>query len=115
MTANISVEDRIASRLKGFVEALKSGEVISEKFTCRTVILDLEPTEYNPEAVVATRKILGVSQPVFARFLGVSVKTVRSWEQGKLPGDMACRFMDEIQRNPDFWRKRLGESIKVKD
>ncbi len=28
---------------------------------------------------------------------------------------MACRFMDEIQRNPEFWRKRLLDSAKVKN
>lgn len=111
-----SVEKRIKSRLKGFVDALKRDESISEKFTCRTVVLDLHPMRYNSKAVLATRKLLNVSQGVFAHFLGVSVKTVRAWEQDRSnPSDMACRFMDEIQRNPDYWRKRLSESILVKE
>lgn len=110
-----SVESRISFRLKGFVEALKSDVAIDERFTCRTFVLDLEPTPYNPKHVKATRKLLNASQGLFAQFLGVSVKTVRAWEQGaNAPSDMACRFMDEIRRNPEYWRGRLRESIKVK-
>jgi len=51
---------------------------------------------------------------LFAHFLGVSVKTVRSWEQGKTPSDIASRFMDEIRHNPNYWRQRLKESAKAK-
>jgi DNA-binding transcriptional regulator YiaG len=38
----------------------------------------------------------------------------REWEQGKTPSDIASRFMDEIQRNPEYWRQRLKEAIKTK-
>jgi DNA-binding transcriptional regulator YiaG len=111
-----SVEKRISERLKGFVAALKSDAVMTERFTCRTMILDLEPVPYNPKTVKATRKLLHVSQGLFAQFLGVSRNTVCSWEQGtNAPNDMACRFMDEIQRNPEYWRQRLKDSIRIKD
>ena len=33
--------------------------------------------------VPAIRKTLGLSQPEFARFMGVSVATLRNWEQGR--------------------------------
>jgi len=105
-----SVEDRIISRLKGFSKALENKEVITERFTCRKIELDLQPTPYKPELVKTTRELLGVSQALFAQFLGVSVKTVRAWEQGKnSPKDMACRFMDEIRHDPKRWRERLRE------
>lgn len=108
-------EKKIAARLQGFVEALESGAEISEKFTCHTVELDLEPTEYGPKKVVAIRKKLGASQTVFAKLLGVSVKTVRAWEQGlNLPNDMACRFMDEIGLDIERWQQRLRAAAKVK-
>jgi len=59
-----------------------------------------------------TRGLLRASQAVFARFLGVSVKTVRAWEQGfNVPSDMACRFMDEIRRDPSYWLRRLRSAI----
>jgi putative transcriptional regulator len=111
-----SVGKKIIEGLKEFTEALENDERIAEKFTCRKVTLDLLPVPYSPKTVKSTRKLLMVSQGVFAQFLGVSVKTVRAWEQGRtVVGDMACRFMDEIQRNPEYWRKRLRESIRVKE
>jgi putative transcriptional regulator len=110
-----SVGAKIIEGLREFTEALEKGEQITERFTCRTVMLDLMPVPYGPEAVKATRKLLGASQGIFAQFLGVSAKSVCAWEQGvNTPSDIACRFMDEIQRNPDFWRKRLRESVTIK-
>jgi len=104
-----------SSRLNTFAEALKSGKPISERFTCRKMELDLQPTPYNPSLVKKTRKLLNASQPLFARFLGVSVRTVRSWEQGiNTPSDMACRFMDEIRRNPPYWIERLISAVVEK-
>ncbi|MEX1222939.1 MAG: helix-turn-helix domain-containing protein, partial [Pirellulales bacterium] len=92
---------------------LKGDMPITEKYTCHKVVLDLEPSVYTAEQVKATRELLRVSQALFAQFLGVSPKTVRSWEQGKTPSDIACRFMDEIQRDPDHWRARLQQSMHV--
>jgi DNA-binding transcriptional regulator YiaG len=111
-----NVANKILRGLKEFTDALERDEVISEKFTCRKVTLDLQPMAYTPKAVKDTRKILKASQAVFAQFLGVKPSAVRSWEQGRqAPSDMACRFLDEIQRNPDYWRTRLRESIRVKE
>jgi DNA-binding transcriptional regulator YiaG len=110
------VGDSIARGLKEFADALNSGESISAKLTCRKIILDLHPVPYDPKTVKATRLLLGASQGVFAQFLGVKPSAIRSWEQGRQePSNMACRFMDEIQRNPEYWRKRLRESIRVKE
>lgn len=110
-----SVGAKIIEGLSELTDALEKGEQITTRFTCRTVMLDLEPMAYGPEAVKGTRRLLRVSQGIFAQFLGVSAKSVRSWEQGiNTPSDIACRFMDEIQRNPDFWRKRLKESVRIK-
>jgi putative transcriptional regulator len=109
---------RLATKIvKGFKElskALAEDAPIAEKFTCRKVTLDLRLIPYPPEAVKSTRHLLRVSQPVFAQFLGVSPATVKKWERGRQPPDIACRFMDEIQRNPEYWRKRLRDSIQIK-
>ncbi len=110
-----SVEDVIVQRLEEFTEALEKHEVLSQRFTCRKVELDLKPELYSPALVKKTRAVLRASQAVFALFLGVSVRTVRAWEQGiNTPSDMACRFMDEIRGNPDLMRKRLQMAVKVK-
>ena len=54
------------------------------------------------------RELLGASQGVLARFLGVNVNTVQSWEQGKRrPQPIACRFLTEIESDPDYWRRRV--------
>ena len=46
---------------------------------------------------------------MFGQFLGVDVKTVRSWEQGlRVPSGLACRFLEEIQVDLDHWRARLA-------
>jgi putative transcriptional regulator len=108
------IERDLVEGMEGFLADLKSDTPIAEKYNCRRFVLDLEPTPYGPEEVKATRMLLKVSQSLFAQFLGVSVKTVCAWEQGKTPSDMACRFMDEIRRNPKYWRERLRESAKIK-
>ena len=94
-------------------EADRAG--IDKKFTVRKVTLDLSPSQYDPELVKTTREILGTSQAVFARFIGVSVRTVRAWEQGiNVPMDIACRLMDEIRHDPKYWRARLRKLATAK-
>jgi Predicted transcriptional regulator len=105
--------------IAGFAElasALESGDDLGNKFTCYRMELDLRPHTYTPKMVRETRGLLGASQRVFARFLGVSVKTVSEWEQGvATPKPIACRFMDEIRRHPKHYVKRLTESAKLKN
>lgn len=104
-----SVGSRIVSRLNEFADALESGANISEKFTVRTLPLNLLQSQYDSKAVRKTRDLIGLSQALFARFLGVSPATVRAWEQGSnVPSGIASRFMDEIQFAPDHWQKRLA-------
>lgn len=112
----LSVEDRIVEGLTAFRDALRDGCSLEEKFTVRTVELDLDPQKYDAESVKSTRGLLNVSQSVFAQLLGTSVKTVQSWEQGKnSPSNMAARFLDEIRKNPEHWLKRLREASIERD
>jgi DNA-binding transcriptional regulator YiaG len=68
----------------------------------------LTPRSFSPDEVKKVRSMMGVSQPIFGQFLGVDVKTVRSWEQGRrVPSGMARRFPEEIQAAPEHWRSRL--------
>ncbi|AGA26027.1 helix-turn-helix domain-containing protein [Singulisphaera acidiphila] len=114
--ADFSAADlEIIGALSDFSDAIASGEPIEEKFTIRTVELKLQPRSYNPEDVKKTRALLKASQPLFAKFLGVDVKTIRSWEQGlRAPSPMACRFMDEINLSPEHWGERLLNVISTK-
>ena len=101
--------------LRELSESLQGQERLSDKFTCHTIVLDLQPTQYDAASVQKVRKLLGASQSIFARFLGVTVKTVQSWEQGQsVPSDMACRFLDEIRADRDYWLKRLRRMATAK-
>jgi DNA-binding transcriptional regulator YiaG len=100
--------------LEEFHDALAADEKIADRFTCRKVVLDLRPQAYGAAQVKVTRKQLHLSQVLFAQLLGVSANTVRAWESGKTPSDMACRFMDEIQCNPEYWRKRVKKAMRSK-
>lgn len=111
-----SVAGRIVNRLTTFTKALESGATISDRFTVRTIRLNLQPTSYDPAAVRKTRDLLKLSQPLFAKFLGVAVQTVRAWEQGdNIPSDMACRFLDEINANPTYWQRRLQSAAVAQE
>lgn len=111
---------KIIGRLKNFVSKAQSRKTqpsknLADGFTCHTVTLDLQPKSYRADDIADVRKLLGASQAVFARFLGVSRNTVRSWEQGvNAPSPIACRFMDEIRVNPEYWQDRLRALVKVK-
>jgi DNA-binding transcriptional regulator YiaG len=108
------VERDLVEGLEGFLADLKSDAPIEKKYTCRRVVLDLEPHAYTAEQVKTIRRLLNASQELFAQFLGVSVKAVRKWEGGSTPSDMASRFMDEIRRNPAYWQQRLKDSLRVR-
>jgi DNA-binding transcriptional regulator YiaG len=104
--------DILVKNMKELVEELQNGSPLREKFTIRKAAFKLEPKPYDAEAVRATRAKLGVSQAVFAMVLGVSVDTVQGWEQGrKVPKGMACRFMDQINRDRKIALDILKEAI----
>jgi putative transcriptional regulator len=72
------------------------------------VSLELEARPYGPEDVKAARKRLNLSQLLLARLLGVSVKTLRSWEQGRMPvPQMASNYLNDILANPEILAKKL--------
>ena len=110
-----SIGKTIVGRLNEFADALETGRDISAKFTCRKVVINLEPEAYDPKLVKQTRRVLSASQAIFAKFLGVTVDTVQSWESGiNTPSDMACRFMDEIRLAPAYWQKRFSQCVSQK-
>ena len=104
--------------IEGFTELAETLEAegdLGKRFNCYQMQLDLRPKTYTPELVKQTRELLRASQSVFAKFLGVSSKTVQQWEHGNnSPQPVACRFMDEIRNNPEYYLKRLRESAVPK-
>jgi len=100
--------------LEEFRDALKANDgTIPPEFTCRRVVLNLAPEPFPPDRVKETRRLLSASQAIFAQFLGVSTSCLQSWEQGiQEPPGMACRFMYEILTDPEYWQKRLLDSMQ---
>jgi putative transcriptional regulator len=103
---------RVASEaLEGLAElrdAVESGVPLDQKFTVRTVELDLKPREIRPEEIKILRHHLGASQAVFAAVLGVSTDAVQSWEQGRRPpGHTALRMMHMFKHHPKLFVQQI--------
>ncbi len=59
------------------------------------------PPRYGSSRIRRLRERLGLSQPVFARALNVSVATVRGWEQGaRVPDGPSRRLLEVVERHP---------------
>jgi putative transcriptional regulator len=55
-----------------------------------------------PPDVRALRRGYGLTQERFARMLGISVATLRNWEQGRRrPEGSACVLLRVVARHPD--------------
>ena len=68
----------------------------------RTVKVSLKPVKrFEAAEVKSIRTMLGMSQGLFAGFIGVSPKTVEAWEAGRnTPNGPASRILDFIQQDP---------------
>jgi putative transcriptional regulator len=102
-----TVAKRVIEGLTELVEAMERGEPLEKRFTIRRVTIP-EPNRYTPAKIRQTRQRLGTSQALFAMMIGVSVKLVEHWESGmRIPSPMARRLLDEINSQPDYWRRKL--------
>ena len=107
---------KIVAALERFRDTLESGVPVEQRYTVRKIRLKLTPRTFEPKQVKNVRAALGISQPVFSQFLGVDVKTVRSWEQGqRVPSGMACRFLEEIEADLEHWRGRLRNVLDIEE
>lgn len=98
---------RMVAGADDFLETMQAGEPIEKHFTARTVDVRPGPREFKPDDVKAVRGYFRASQAVFADFLGVSVATLQSWEQGSRPvPGIASRYLDDLIAFPDLWKRR---------
>lgn len=68
-----------------------------------------KPPAYTKDRIVAIRKRMGVSQPIFADVLNVSTPTVRGWEQGvREPEGPSLRLLEFAERQPAVLLKLAG-------
>ena len=112
-TVQHSVPQEILEGLREMAEFATSNEPPEKRYTIRQLTLDLEPGDYAPDKVRATREVFGLSQPLFATFLGVDVSALRHWEQGiRSPSAVVRRFLDEMNATPDHWRRRIATVVR---
>ena len=66
-------------------------------------------TVFDPVDVKATRAKLKLSQPEFALLIGVSVATLRNWEQGRrMPDGPALALLKVAAANPTAVARALS-------
>jgi DNA-binding transcriptional regulator YiaG len=76
-------------------------------------IPDAPPSLSKKDVKYIREKILKVSQPVLAKYLGVTDKAVKAWEQGlSKPSGSSARLLQIAQSNPKAFIKILG-SLKA--
>jgi putative transcriptional regulator len=62
----------------------------------------LQLPRVDAEMIRATRRRLGMSRSVFAYRLGVNLRTIERWEQGRsLPNEQAAALILLVRRYPD--------------
>ena len=86
---------------KGLEQAI---EYEQGKLKTKTTTLSILPVEsFSPIEIKEIRKSTGLTQKLFAMYMGVSVKTVEAWESGKNhPDGAACRLLFITRCCPKF-------------
>ncbi|MDR3149020.1 MAG: helix-turn-helix domain-containing protein [Oscillospiraceae bacterium] len=91
---------------QGLIEAMQEVLDYSEgKTELRTTRLNVTPVRgaFSAEEIKNIRKKLDMTQSVFAIVIGVSKKTVESWESGRYtPDGAARRLISVLQQDPEF-------------
>ena len=94
----MSVFDEIKAELNQAIEYEKGN------LTAETTKLSVAPLEeFTASEIRDIRKNTGLTQSLFASYLGVSKKTVEAWESGRNhPCGSACRMLSITKVNPQF-------------
>ena len=88
------------SIMAGLTEAV---EDVKEKKLPRRMVTVLPVKEYRAEEVKAIRNKTGLSQKLFAGYMGVSDKTVEAWEAGKNhPSGAASRILNMMEMDEEL-------------
>lgn len=74
-----------------------------EKKLNRRVVTIIPVKEYHSEEIKKIRKDMGLSQKLFASYLGVSNKTVEAWERGiNQPSGAASRILHMMEMDSNL-------------
>lgn len=93
--------DKIARGLNEAI-AFEKGEL-----NAKTTKFSVTPVaSFAPAEIKQIRASAGMTQAVFAAYMGVSKKTVEAWESGhNHPAGAACRLLSITKEDPSFPRR----------
>ena len=94
---------------KALVDALKEANSYHEgKIDLRSHNFEMpdDPQDFSSKQIKQIREKLNISQPVFAKCLGVSDYAVKAWERGgSKPSGAASRLLEIAMKHPkDFFQ-----------
>lgn len=94
----MSIFDEIKTGLNQAIEYEK-GNLKARKTT-----MSVSPVEtFTSIEIKEIRRSTGLTQVLFAKYMGVSVKTVESWESGRNhPEGSSCRLLALTKQDPSF-------------
>ena len=97
----MSVFDEIKTGLNQAIEYEKGN------LKANTRTLSVTPLEtFTASEIKDIRKSAELTQSLFAKYLGVSLKTVEAWESGRnQPNGAACRMLSITKKDPQFPKK----------
>ena len=94
----MGVFDDIKLGLEQAIEYEK-GNIKARKTTLSIMPLDV----FTATEIKEIRNSTGLTQALFAKYMGVSIKTVEAWEAGRNhPDGAACRMLSITRANPSF-------------
>lgn len=96
----------------GVFDEIKTGieqAIEYEKGTLKAkkTMLSISPIDcFSAKEIKEIRNHTGMTQVLFAKYMGVSVKTVEAWESGRnRPEGAACRLLAITKADPSFPQK----------
>lgn len=94
----MSIFDEIKTGIEQAIEYEK-GNLKAKKTTLSIAPID----SFTPSEIKEIRNHTGLTQVLFAKYMGVSVKTVEAWESGRNhPEGAACRLLSLTRNDPNF-------------
>lgn len=93
------------SIVKGLSESIEDARC-GGKILKRRIVTIVPVKNYNAQEVKEIRKRTGMSQRLFAGYMGVSTKTVEAWEAGtNRPSGSSSRILSMMEMNEDLTKE----------
>ena len=114
MNARIKTKPARGAKRDLFAELTEGVGAVTQarkgKRTLRTHTLEFKPPpELTPKQVIAVRRSLNLSRPLFAAYLRTNVRTLENWEQGRAqPNAQAALLIHLVKRYPDTVERLLA-------